>query len=201
MRLRPGITLVLGGSGSGKSEFAERLAPEYCSDGVLYIATAEAGDPEMASRITLHKARRPAEWHTWEGDIKSLPSEIANLAPVGGVLLLDSLTTYLSGVFVDVPESSLGDERIWPETEKKILEGVRGIFSGFIEAAAGTNKRLVAVSDEVGCGIVPPYPMGRRFRDLQGKANQIAARYADDVALVVAGIPLWVKRNDETHLD
>jgi adenosylcobinamide kinase/adenosylcobinamide-phosphate guanylyltransferase len=184
---------VLGGSGSGKSVFAERLASESDSTRVLYIATANAGDPEMASRIAAHKSRRPAEWDTWEGNLKTLPAEIKIFLPSYGVLLLDSLTAYLSGLFLALPEPSYEDEKAWPDAEKKILDEAGGIFSGFTEASPGTNKRLIVVSDETGCGVVPPYPTGRRFRDLQGKANQVAAGFADDMALVVAGIPLWIK--------
>jgi adenosylcobinamide kinase/adenosylcobinamide-phosphate guanylyltransferase len=187
------ITFVLGGSGSGKSAFAERLASKSNAGGVLYIATATAADPEMASRIDAHKSRRPAEWDTWEGDAKTLPSLMKSLAQAYGTLLLDSLAMYVSSVFSDLPESSFEDEKSWSASEKKILEGVGEIFSGFLASAEGQNKRLIAVSDETGCGVVPPYPAGRRFRDLQGRSNQIASGFADEAALVVAGLPMWIK--------
>jgi adenosylcobinamide kinase/adenosylcobinamide-phosphate guanylyltransferase len=184
---------VLGGSRSGKSSFAERLACESGSGRVIYVATADAGDPEMASRIAAHKARRPAEWSTWEGDIKNLPDEIKNIAGTSDTILLDCLTMYLSVAFLALPESEYKDEKNWAGAEKKILDGLSGIFSAFQESAAEENKRFIAVSNEVGCGLVPSYQMGRRFKDLQGRANQLAAEYADEVAFVIAGIPLWVK--------
>ncbi|MDR3077059.1 MAG: bifunctional adenosylcobinamide kinase/adenosylcobinamide-phosphate guanylyltransferase [Synergistaceae bacterium] len=193
MPLRSGITFIIGGSRSGKSSFAESLASEPDSARVLYIATAEAGDPEMASRIAAHKARRPPEWSTWEGNVKILPREIGSLVSAADTLLLDSLATYLSGMFITVPESSYGDEKIWPCVEKEMLGGVREIFSNFRESEPEMNKHFIVVSDEVGCGVIPPYPMGRRFRDLLGAANQIAAGLADQAALVTAGIPLWIK--------
>jgi adenosylcobinamide kinase/adenosylcobinamide-phosphate guanylyltransferase len=179
------ITLVLGGARSGKSTFAESLARE-CG-GVTFIATADSKDSEMEARIELHKVRRPPEWRTWEGDIASLPEEIALLE---GALLLDCLTMYLTRSFLASPESESSDEGAWTCEERKILESVRNIFSRAGEA----GKRLIVVSNEVGLGLVPPYLMGRRFRDMQGRANQIAAGYSDEVALIVAGIPLWVKR-------
>ena len=185
------ITFVIGGARSGKSAFAESLAPK---DGrVVYIATAEAGDPEMSSRIAAHKSRRPAGWGTWEDGVLSLPGEIGKIAPMADALILDSLTMYLSAAMLALPEGTDGDEALWRPAEKKILDGARNIFAGFREAADGTDKRLIVVSDEAGCGIVPAYPLGRRFRDLLGSANQIAAGIADEAALVVAGLPLWLK--------
>ena len=185
------ITFVIGGARSGKSAFAESLA--HGNGQVVYIATARAGDPEMSSRIAAHRSRRPAEWSTWEGDVPSLPGEIKKIASAGDTLLLDSLTMYLSAAMLAMSEDIWDDEGLWSAAAEKILGGVRDIFIGFREAAALTNKRLIVVSDEVGCGVVPPYPMGRRFRDLQGDANQTAANFADEAVLVVAGLPLRIK--------
>ena len=187
----PSITFAVGGARSGKSAFAENLARG--SGNVIYIATAEAGDPEMSSRIAAHKLRRPAGWSTWEGNVLSLPEETPKIAPSYDTLLFDSLTMYISAAMLALPGGTDEDEALWAVAEEKILERARDIFAGFRDAALGTNKRLIVVSDEAGCGIVPPYSMGRRFRDLLGTANQIAARAADEAALVVAGIPLWIK--------
>ena len=192
--MRPVITFVIGGARSGKSTFAERLALESGTN-ITYIATADAQDPEMTTRINHHRERRPREWKTWEGDVKDLPGEIKKLAEDDGVLLLDCLTMYLTALFLAAPES--GDEDVpgWSRAEGEILDSVRKIFSGFMESGDG-RKRLIVVSNEVGCGVVPSFQMGRRFRDLQGRANQIAASQAHDAALVVAGIPLWIKSGD-----
>jgi adenosylcobinamide kinase/adenosylcobinamide-phosphate guanylyltransferase len=188
------ITLILGGARSGKSSYAESMAIDAAGDaGVVYIATADARDPEMESRIQIHKARRPSEWRTWEGDIAALPEEMKNLS---GVMLLDCLTMYISRLFLASPEAEHGDEEEWFRAEAGIMRRAEGIFSGFMEAAdPGGRNHLIAVSNEVGCGLVPPYRMGRRFRDMQGRVNQLAARRADNVALIVAGLPLWIKKD------
>ena len=189
--MEPCITFVIGGARSGKSAFAENLARG--SGEVIYIATARAGDPEMSSRIAAHRSRRPDEWSTWEGDVLSLPDELEKISAAYNTMLFDSLSMYLSAAMFALPENAGEDETLWSSAEKKILEGVRGIFAAFSASANGRDKRLIVVSDEVGCGIVPHYPIGRRFRDLLGLANQIAAHVSDEAALVVAGIPLWIK--------
>ena len=186
------ITFVLGGSGSGKSEFAERLAREARGK-IIYLATADASDAEMASRIAIHKSRRPASWDTWEGGAETLPGAARKLAGDYDLLLLDSLTTYISALFMSSRASEDDDEMAWAETAKKILNGVSEIFTGFAETVRDVQKRLIVVSDEVGCGVVPAYRMGRRFRDIQGQANQTAAALSDEAVLVTAGIPLWLK--------
>jgi adenosylcobinamide kinase/adenosylcobinamide-phosphate guanylyltransferase len=177
------ITLVLGGARSGKSSFAERLA---LGESVTYIATADSRDLEMEARIKIHKSRRPASWRTWEGDVASLPEDIAGME---GLLLLDCLTMCLTRLFLSTPESEGDDEGAWMERERDILTIVERIFT----SAADSGKRLVVVSNEVGFGLVPPYLLGRRFRDTQGRANQLAASLSDEVALIVAGLPLWLK--------
>jgi adenosylcobinamide kinase/adenosylcobinamide-phosphate guanylyltransferase len=179
------ITLVLGGARSGKSAFAESLARE-CGD-VTFIATADSRDSEMEARIDTHKRRRPPDWRTWEGDVSSLPGAVPGMR---GALLLDCLTMYLSRLFLSCPEPEGEDEGAWAGSEEKILASVEKIFSG----AKNAGKRLIAVSNEVGFGLVPPYLMGRRFRDMQGRANQAAAGLSDEVVLIVAGLPLWIKK-------
>jgi adenosylcobinamide kinase/adenosylcobinamide-phosphate guanylyltransferase len=186
------ITFVLGGSGSGKSEFAERMARE-AGGKIIYLATADASDAEMASRIALHRSRRPASWDTWEGGAETLPDAARRLAGNYDLLLMDSLTAYVSALFVSSRASDSDDEAAWGESAKKILSGVSEIFTGFAETARETPKRLIVVSDETGCGVVPAYRMGRRFRDIQGQANQTAAALSDEAVLVAAGLPLWLK--------
>jgi len=190
IRLGSCLTFLIGGAGSGKSAFAESLASG--ASRVVYIATAEAGDPEMASRIAAHRSRRPAEWRTWEGDVLSLPREIEKITSAADILLFDSLTMYVSTAMLALPGDTGGNRELW-SAGGQITGWVRDIFAGFREAAVGTDKRLIAVSDEAGCGVVPAYPSGRRFRDLLGAANQLAAAAADEAAMVVAGLPLWLK--------
>jgi adenosylcobinamide kinase / adenosylcobinamide-phosphate guanylyltransferase len=164
------ITLVLGGARSGKSRYAESvisaLPPPW-----LYVATAEAGDNEMAERIAGHRARRGANWHV----VETPHSVSAVLQKSGGMpVLVDCLTLWLSNLV-------LADIDIDAETAH--LE----------KALAAAVAPVVLVANEVGSGIVPDHPLGRRFRDLQGILNQRVAARADRVVLVVAGLPLALK--------
>ena len=163
------ISLVLGGARSGKSRYAESviavLPPPW-----TYVATAEAGDAEMAERIATHRARRGADWQTIEAP-RDLP---AALKSAQGPLLVDCLTLWLSNLM-------LAEANI--DAETALLE----------QALAAAPAPVVLVANEVGSGIVPEHPLGRRFRDLQGLLNQRIAARADRVVLVVAGIPLAVK--------
>jgi adenosylcobinamide kinase/adenosylcobinamide-phosphate guanylyltransferase len=165
------LTLVTGGARSGKSRYAESLItaspPPW-----IYVATAQAGDAEMAARIAEHRKRRPANW-----TIVEVPHELAGAFSHidGGVpVLVDCLTLWLSNRL-------LADADVEKETEK--LAGVLAHRSG----------PLVLVTNEVGSGIVPDNALARRFRDAQGRLNQRMAALADRVVLVVAGLPLVVK--------
>lgn len=165
------VTLVLGAARSGKSRYAESLvtasAPPW-----LYVATGEARDDEMAARIAEHRTRRGPEWHTVEAP-RDLPGAVA-AAPVGNAVLVDCLTLWLSNLM-------LADMAVEQEFEK-------------LEAAlAAAAAPAVVVANEVGLGIVPSFPLGRRFRDMQGILNQRIAARADRVVLMVAGLPLVVK--------
>jgi adenosylcobinamide kinase/adenosylcobinamide-phosphate guanylyltransferase len=160
--------LVLGGARSGKSAFAESLladAPE-----VEYLATAghDPSDDEWTQRIRAHRERRPAAWHTTETD-----DVAAVLAVPGPAVLLDSVTLWLA--------RSL-DHPAHPQRAEQ-----------FCSLWVSTARHVVAVSDEVGFGVVPETPTGRRFRDALGTLNQRLAAAADEVHLVVAGIPLRLR--------
>jgi adenosyl cobinamide kinase/adenosyl cobinamide phosphate guanylyltransferase len=164
------LTLVLGGARSGKSRYAEgliaALPPPW-----TYIATAGAGDDEMAERIAAHRARRGPGWQTIEA-----PRDLAAVLKSSGntPVLVDCLTLWLSNLM-------LAEANI--EAEVAHLEA----------ALAVVTAPVVLVSNEVGYGIVPDYPLGRRFRDQQGVLNQKVAARAGRVVLVVAGLPLAVK--------
>lgn len=178
------ITLVLGGARSGKSTFAEGLA---AADGapVTYLATADSRDAEMAERIKIHRSRRDSSWHTWEGEPEELPAAVARIS---GAMLLDCLTMWLTRLFLRNGDAENEDEAVW---EKRELE-IKTLTEQLCDAPQ-EGSRLIIVSNEVGCGLVPPYLMGRRFRDLQGRMNQLTAARADRVALIAAGLPLWLK--------
>ena len=178
-----GISLFLGGARSGKSTYAQQLA-EQSRQKITYLATAEATDNEMEMRINAHKASRSALWETWEGEPRQLPGIIAQTE---GVLLLDCLTLWLTRLFLHAPESEADEEKTWILCQEGIFKQVEALL------LPGSYRHLIIVSNEVGLSLVPPNRMGRRFRDLQGKANQMVAARADRVALFVAGIPLWIK--------
>ena len=169
---RPGVTLVLGGARSGKSRFAESLAPE---GGVqcVYVATAEPVDDEMASRIALHQSRRGPAWRTVEAPIE-LAQAIARESAPGTWLLVDCLTVWLGnlvhhGLDVDAAREAL------------------------LESLAAVPGPVVLVANEVGLGIVPDNAMARAFRDHAGRLNQAVARVAGMVCFVAAGIPVTLK--------
>ena len=163
-------TLVLGGARSGKSRYAESLI-EGLPPPWAYVATAEAGDDEMAARIKAHRARRGADWRTVEA-----PRDLAAaLAACGRMpVLVDCLTLWLNNLMF---------RKINIETAIENLEA----------ALAAREAPTVLVSNEVGFGIVPDNAEARRFRDLQGRLNQRIAAMAGRVVLMVAGIPLLVK--------
>lgn len=186
------ISLILGGARSGKSTFAEKIALAY-NGKVTYFATADCRDDEMKKRIEAHRSRRPKEWALWEGDPLALPQAAAGTS---GLILLDCLTMWLTRLFLSYPQAEGGDESAWAVCEREIAALVRSLCEGISD-----DTSLVIVSNEVGFGLVPPYLMGRRFRDLQGRMNQLCAGYSKNVALIVAGCPLWIKGGYELRGD
>ena len=184
--------VLLGGARSGKSRLGESLARRWGGSDVTYVATAEACDAEMARRIDLHRSSRPQQWQTWEGEPEALPAFVEGLSCV---VLMDCLTVWLSRLFLAHRHVESDDEALWQEGEQKILALVGDLF----EAARGA-ERFIVVSNEVGMDLVPPTRMGRRFRDLQGRANQLGAARAETAALVVAGLPLILKGSLDVDL-
>jgi adenosylcobinamide kinase/adenosylcobinamide-phosphate guanylyltransferase len=166
------ITLILGGARSGKSRYAERLVENAASSGT-YCATAEAGDAEMAERIAAHRARRGPFWHTVEAPL-ALPSAIAAHAEPERPILVDCLTLWLSNLLL---------------AGKQADEETHVLCSALRETAG----MVVLVSNEVGMGLVPETPLGRRFRDAAGCLNQEVAALADRVVFVAAGLSLVLK--------
>jgi adenosylcobinamide kinase/adenosylcobinamide-phosphate guanylyltransferase len=170
----PTRTLVLGGARSGKSAHAEALLAT--GPAVTYLATGgvREGDPEWAERIRLHRSRRPASWRTVE------TSDVAaQLRAAETPLLLDCLGTWLT--------ARMDTHRAWDDGS---LEGVHDDIDELVAAWRACRVRAVAVSNEVGSGVVPPTPSGRLFRDLLGVLNARIAAESDQVVLMVAGRPL-----------
>ena len=174
------LVLVLGGARSGKSDYAQRLAGRL-SPQVLYVATAAAGDEEMAERIARHRAARPATWDTVEAPRDVFPAVYQALNGHGAVLL-DCLTMLASNLL-------LANEGDPAAAEARLLADLDALS----DLCAARRATLVIVSNEVGMGVVPAYPLGRAYRDLLGRANQHLARRADRVLLLVAGIPVDIK--------
>jgi adenosylcobinamide kinase/adenosylcobinamide-phosphate guanylyltransferase len=170
--MKQDLVLVLGGARSGKSAYAERLVVESGLE-AIYVATAEAGDAEMAERIAEHRKRRGAMWRTVEAS-EDLESVLVREAAEGRAVLVDCLTLWLTNL---------------------MLAGAD--FSARGAALAETARRLpglrVFVSNEVGLGLVPDTPLGRRFRDAQGRLNQTMAAVADQAIFMAAGLPLFLK--------
>ncbi len=168
----PRVTFVLGGARSGKSRYAEERAMARAGPW-LYLATAEALDEEMAARVAAHQARRGAGWRTVEEPL-ALAEAIARESAPNSVLLVDCLTLWLTNL--------LADDRD-PEAE-----------SGRLCAALSQAKGpVILVANEVGHGIVPENALARRFRDEAGRLHQAVAAVADEVVLMVAGLPLHAK--------
>jgi adenosylcobinamide kinase/adenosylcobinamide-phosphate guanylyltransferase len=180
-----GLTLVLGGIRSGKSQVAERLARARDGAAVVYLATATAGDAEMAARIAHHRARRPAGWRTVEAPT-GLAAALAALDPSPAVVLLEDLGLLLTNLLL----TPTGDARPPYVAEAALAAEITALLAW--QAATGAD--LIVVSNEVGLAPVPLTPLGRVFADLLGRANQRLAAVADAAYLVVAGVPLDLTR-------
>src|ERR1700754_2460164 len=170
----PATTLVLGGARSGKSAFAEQMLGEG-GLAKAYLATATAGDDEMQTRIDHHRKRRGDGWITVEEPL-ALVDVLTREATRGRAVLVDCLTLWLSNLMF------AGRDH---EVEARAL-------AGFLSAA---RHPIVFVSNEVGLGLVPETPLGRSFRDAQGRLNQIVAAVVPNVVFIAAGLPLWLKRS------
>jgi adenosylcobinamide kinase/adenosylcobinamide-phosphate guanylyltransferase len=188
----PGLTFIIGGARSGKSDHAARLA-DGANGQVLFIATARALDEEMRARIEAHRVNRPASWQTLElpVDAGEYLLEHPNDADV---VLLDCLTLLISNCVLaagtDADQPVEGAARAAVEHEVETL----------LRAIKNSRSRWLVVSNEVGQGVVPAYPLGRLFRDLLGWANKRFAEVADEVIWMVAGIPVPIgQHRDRTR--
>ena len=165
--------LILGGARSGKSAFAQRRAIASGFE-VVYLATAQAGDAEMAERIACHRAARPSDWGLVEEPLALAAALRAHAAP-NRCLLVDCLTLWLSNLL------AAGDDALAAETQD------------LLTALPALPGHLLLVSNEVGQGIVPLNPLARRFRDEAGLLHQAVADRCDRVSFVIAGLPLTLK--------
>ncbi|WP_019119539.1 bifunctional adenosylcobinamide kinase/adenosylcobinamide-phosphate guanylyltransferase [Brevibacillus massiliensis] len=181
------ILFVTGGIRSGKSAFAEQLAARSGGDSVLYVATGQAWDEEMAERIKNHQVRRPASWQTREEPLAL--SDIATSWIDVHTVLLETLSGWVANLLFTYPEEKWGSRQAAGEIRQRVEK--------FLKQCESSGHTWVIVSDEAGLGGVAATPLGRAFQDAVGDANQQAAALAEEVYFVAAGLPLLLKGNKE----
>ncbi|PRR81617.1 bifunctional adenosylcobinamide kinase/adenosylcobinamide-phosphate guanylyltransferase [Clostridium vincentii] len=179
------ITLVTGGSRSGKSSFGEDLFKE--EDRVLYIATSMITDDEMENRVAVHKSRRNQNWETFEG-YRNLYNVIKDTNCK--YIILECITTMITNLMFDkyTDFDNLSKEEI-QTLEESISEEITKIISN----CKDFDKELVIITNEVGFGLVSEYKLGRIFTDISGRINQLIGKLCDEAYLVVSGLPLKLK--------
>ncbi|MDX1577009.1 MAG: bifunctional adenosylcobinamide kinase/adenosylcobinamide-phosphate guanylyltransferase [Gemmatimonadota bacterium] len=170
----PRVRFLVGGARSGKSRLAVEMARSATE--VLFVATARGSDEDMRRRIARHREERPAEWRTLEAPVR-LPEAIRRDVTPRQTVILDCLTFWVSNLMAERGT----------ETESVLEERVLERADALVEAIGDHGRRWIVVSNEVGTGLHPETPVGRRYRDLLGQVNQRIADAADRSLLVVAG--------------
>lgn len=178
------MILLTGGARSGKSQFAQRLAGTL-SKSVLFVATAEALDEDMMTRIEGHRKNRPSQWQTLEAPL-NIGKQIGQCIGKSHIVIIDCITMLLNNIF---NECHRGEELNASLIEKKLNSEIKSLLVCIKKVQA----IFILVTNEVGLGIVPNNPTARLYRDLLGSTNQKLAREADEVYLLVAGLPVTVK--------
>lgn len=182
------LILVTGGARSGKSAFAEQKAKEF-GEKILYVATSKPIDEEMKHRIAKHQAQRPSEWETFEG-YKDFEIQMADIVKGKDAVLLDCVTIMITNLML---EESFEWEDLTRSRVDLIENNIRHQIEGLLSMAKESEMPFILVTNEVGLGVVPPSAMGRDFRDIAGRMNQIIAKAADEVYFCVSGLPMKVK--------
>ncbi len=197
------VTLVLGGARSGKSWFSEELAAKRAENSILYVATLEPFDDEMKERVKSHQASRPTSWRTLEAPYK-LTVAIKETLGAEQIVLVDCLTLWSTNRLLQIspyegyPGGLTEEEpaQFQEATESDYAALEQNLTSELVELINWLREQgrgLILVSNEVGMGLVPPYPLGRVYRDMLGRLNQRAAELADEVIFCAAGIPVELK--------
>ncbi len=184
------MVLILGGARSGKSSLAERMAGQ-AGRRVTFLATAQPLDEEMRRRIAGHRASRPREWRTVEEPLE-LAAAVEAAARESDTVLVDCLTVWVSNHLCRIEAVESTPE--WQHEVEILGRQLRHQATRIAAAARSADATLLLVSNEVGLGLVPDNPLGRAYRDLLGAINRQLAEEAAQVLLLVAGIPLDVKR-------
>jgi len=190
------IYFLLGGARSGKSSYAEELANTIgCK--TAYIATAQIIDEEMQKRIDIHRSRRPIGWKTFEfgsntPSIKDFEEMIKTVSSENyKVVIIDCITILL---FRLIHKYRLDEMEIIDNCLEKKIEDETGLFfTLFLKLALSSSLKFIIVSNEVGLGVVPPYPLGRAFRDLMGAVNKQIAAASDEAYFFIAGLKQKIK--------
>lgn len=182
------IALILGGVRSGKSRFAQDLAQKLGGDAVLFVATAEAGDGEMARRIRIHQTTRPSTWQTLEAPLR-VGEALRHTSPLVTTVLIDCLTLLVSNALLACPE---------PVDAGAAELAVNAEIDALLAACNERPGHVLIVSSEVGLGVVPESKLGRLYRDLLGWANQRVAAKSESTYLLVAGMPVELKAIAQT---
>jgi adenosylcobinamide kinase/adenosylcobinamide-phosphate guanylyltransferase len=176
------LIFVLGGARSGKSTYAEAWAREH-GGRVLLVATAQALDDEMRERIAHHRAARPDHWSTLEAPL-NVGAAIRDFSGGYDTVVLDCLTLLASNALLQLPDGCTQ-----AQADSAVLREVDDLLGTYAHSTAV----WLVISNEVGMGIVPPYRLGRLYRDALGRANQRIAAHASEVLLLVAGLPWHLK--------
>lgn len=179
------LIMILGGARGGKSSFALSLAASR-GGSVTFVATAEARDEEMRLRIDEHRCSRPASWRTVEAPLE--PAAALCQSPPSDIVVLDCLTLLVSNLLLQDEDPSAAERAVDREVE------------GLLRFYQANLASLIIVSNEVGMGVVPPYELGRVYRDLLGRANQRLAQAADKLYWMLAGLPIEVKASGLTSV-
>ncbi|MGL5624937.1 bifunctional adenosylcobinamide kinase/adenosylcobinamide-phosphate guanylyltransferase [Cetobacterium sp.] len=183
------IIYITGGARSGKSSFAEKKVFESEKE-KIYIATAISFDEEMKERVRLHKIQRGEDWITIEGykNISNILSEYKNL---NKIILLDCLTNMVTNNMI--MDRDVDWDKITQESLRDIESEIKDEVQDLIDFIKDSSLDMIVVSNEVGMGLVPPYALGRYFRDIGGRMNQLVAKESDEAYLVVSGLELKLK--------
>lgn len=194
-----GLIFVTGGAKSGKSKFAEEMLLKLNNGKQknIYLATSLVFDEEMKEKVRLHKKRRKDEWFTVE-TYKNFENELSNFFEnndkIKNNMLVDCLTNMITNIIFENQNIDWDnfEKKLYIQTLEKLNKDVEHSVIELLNVADQFENTII-VSNELGMGLVPSYPLGRYFREIAGKMNQIVAETADEVYLVVSGIPMKIK--------